>query len=55
MTEQGVYKTIVQFPFFPVPLVSGGESWPPSLDMIRPQPCNDACEAACTCCLEQVD
>lgn len=40
MTEQGVYKTIVQFPFFLVPLASGRESWQPSFDVIRPQRCN---------------
>lgn len=40
MTEQGVYKTIVQFPLFPVPLAPGRECWQPSFDVIRPQPCN---------------
>lgn len=32
MTEEGVYKTIVQFPFLPVPLAAGGECWLPAFD-----------------------
>lgn len=52
MAEQRVYKTIVQFPFFPVPLASGRGSWQPSFEVIRPQSgANNACEAGCKCCI----
>lgn len=53
MTEEGVYKTIVQFPFLPVPLASGGGSWLPSFDAIRTQHCA-VHEAGCPCCTEHV-